>query len=97
MKQRIRNILMETMILESPLFKAVAVEYKGKVYVGEPWMNHADLTDQVADEIDDSDIILDCTDGFMTISGKFVTREEARKMVGSGESNKLRSRGEIVV
>jgi hypothetical protein len=97
MKKRIRNILIESLILESPMFKAVAIEYDGAVYVGEHWMGHADLVTKVAEEIDDLEVILDCTDGFMTIDGKFVTREQARQMVGYGESGTLKRVGAITI
>jgi hypothetical protein len=51
MRQRIRNILFETLILESLMFKEVAVKYNGTVYAEMPFFIHAYICDQIANEI----------------------------------------------
>ncbi len=87
MRQRIRNILLEALILESPLFKAVAVRYNGKVYEGKPSDGfHSEVLSRIIymldlkfDEIDYKEF----EDGYITMDGKFVTRREASEMMNN--------------
>lgn len=84
MKRRIRNILLETLILESPMFKAVAVKYNGKVYAGTPFSIHASICDQITDEIGQEyrdDVIENAIAGYITLDGKFVNRREAGELL----------------
>ena len=97
MRERIRNILLESFIFQNPIFRAVAIEYKGKVYEGEPWMIHQ----QVAERILQSnkrfrwgDIVMNGVDGFVTVDGEFVTRAQAKNMVNvEPESDRFRHMG----
>jgi hypothetical protein len=95
MRDRIRNILLESLILESPIFRAVAIKYKGKVYEGEPWMVHASIIDEIfgqdaADEYISNMWMDGVEDGYVTVDGRFVTRAEAKNLVGEDESGLLR-------
>ena len=103
MRNRIRNILLETLILESPLFKAVAIKVFGRVYVGDPEMFHAHLDERVVDEkfnsIDEYQAALskynvEC--GYITMDGNFVTRKEAGEMVDNPDSLEMRDIGALV-
>lgn len=100
MKNRIRQVLREALILESPLFRSVAIRYKGKVYEGEPWMYHANLVDEVLGEDAYADYengfgIEGLEDGYVTLDGKFVDRQGAQEMVGEWESGDLKQIGAL--
>jgi hypothetical protein len=119
MRNRIRNILIEALILESPLFKAVAVKYNGKVYRGKPGDYHEDVQRQIviplildpsgidfdedwSDEIYDRIRDLGIIDGYITNNGRFVSKEDALKMITNPDSDfpddsvVLRQTGDLV-
>ena len=95
MKQRIRHILQEALIVESLMFRAVAIKYKGIVYEGEPWMVHASIIEEIlgqdaADEYISTLWLDGVEEGYVTIDGRFVTKEQAKELVGEDESGSLR-------
>jgi hypothetical protein len=89
MRNRIRNILIKALILESPLFKAVAVKYDGKVYEGERGDIHAWVINRIIDKFGMEHfehIHRNSIDGYITLDGKFVDRFEAGILLGYGEN-----------
>jgi hypothetical protein len=107
MRNHIRNILLESLILESPLFKAVAVEYDGEVYEGEPWMTHGMVIHGILEKmgIDPEKLSvheyylhaekLGMIEGFVSMDGRFVSREDACRMVDDAEYCVMKRKGEI--
>jgi hypothetical protein len=95
MKKRIRNILIESLILESPLFRSVAIKYKGKVYEGEPGMTHGDIMVSVLGTglYDHREL----SEGFITVDGKYMSRDEAEYYVKDAESKRMKRRGELAI
>lgn len=111
MRSRIRNILIESLILESPLFRAVGLKDGDRVYEGQPYDTHADMImeyfgediySDYPDGFEDSDDVWDFLDrrgvveGFITIDGQFVSRDEAGEMVKFPETYTMRQNGEMI-
>jgi hypothetical protein len=107
MKNRIRNILLEALISESPLFTAVAIKVDGRVYRGTYEDTHSSLTAKIFgedwyDKHAEGDNYWGKICGFIDVNGNFVSRSDARSMVDlpspdyNPESGMMRYKKELV-